>query len=120
MHQSFLSTPLTLARSVVFCIDHVALRPLTKGRIPADIVLMNGPGTCVPIVAAVYMLRMLGLRSPKLVYVESFARVKSLSLTAKLVRPLVDRFVLQWPKDPAKVKTGVKGKGNTVYSGWLV
>ena len=57
VHQSFLSTPLTLLRSVVFCIDHVALRPLTKGRILADVVLMNGPGTCVPLVAAVYLLR---------------------------------------------------------------
>lgn len=69
VHQSFLTTPVTLARSVAFCIDHVALRPTlgrrtlsTKGQssdgpLLADVILMNGPGTCVPIVAAVYLLR---------------------------------------------------------------
>lgn len=66
VHQSFLTTPFSLARSVTFCIDHVALRPLlgrwsTLGGeshgLLADVILMNGPGTCVPIVAAVYLLR---------------------------------------------------------------
>lgn len=69
VHQRFLTTPLTLARSVLFCIDHIAIRPLlrksvgssdkrqsSKG-ILADVLLMNGPGTCVPIVASVYLLR---------------------------------------------------------------
>ncbi|CBQ69363.1 conserved hypothetical protein [Sporisorium reilianum SRZ2] len=133
VHQSFLTTPLTLAGSIAFCVDRVALRPLlqrlsqsTGGKgshgLLADVILMNGPGTCVPIVASVYLLRILALRSPKLVYVESFARVKSLSLTAKLIRPFVDRFVLQWPRDASAVPppTRAKATANTVYSGWLV
>lgn len=65
VHQSFLTTPLTLARSIAFCLDHVALRPLVRraskhggGKgILAHVILMNGPATCVPIVAAVYVLR---------------------------------------------------------------
>jgi hypothetical protein len=32
-----------------------------------------------------------GLKSPRLIYVESFARVNSLSLSGKLIRPFVDR-----------------------------
>lgn len=40
--------------------------------------------------------QVLGRRSPRLVYVESFARVETLSLTGRMVRPLVDRFVVQW------------------------
>ncbi|GAC95933.1 glycosyltransferase [Pseudozyma hubeiensis SY62] len=154
VHQSFLTTPITLAKSIVFCVDHVSLRPLlrrVKGGdgILADVILMNGPGTCVPIVAAVYLLRVshcsfvlwlsptstlsdhrsacllkqiAGLRSPKLIYVESFARVKSLSLTAKLIRPFVDRFVLQWPRDASSTPPHIRAKAtpNTVYSGWLV
>lgn len=164
VHQSFLTTPFSLARSIAFCIDHVALRPIL-GRvlgssdvearsdgILADVILMNGPGTCVPIVAAVYLLRVsahkcqslvqnclisnvtdadaslsallqiLGLRSPKLIYIESFARVKSFSLTAKLIRPFVDRFVLQWPRDASNVTPEMRARAtsNTVYSGWLV
>ncbi|CCF50099.1 hypothetical protein NDA11_003062 [Ustilago hordei] len=131
--QSLLTTPLTLARSVAFCADHLALRPLLrpfpssqKGRpakpILADLILMNGPATCVPIVVAVYLLRILGLRSPKLIYVESFARVKSSSLTAKLIRPFVDRFLLQWPRDPSEAQPEIKTKAtsNTIFSGWLV
>jgi len=31
-----------------------------------------------------------------MIYVESFARVSRPSLSARLVRPLVDRFVVQW------------------------
>ena len=33
----------------------------------------------------------LGLQTPLVIYVESFARVKSLSLSGKLIRPLADR-----------------------------
>ena len=33
----------------------------------------------------------------KLLYVESFCRVKSLSLTGKLLKPIVDKFIVQWP-----------------------
>ncbi|SPC64717.1 related to ALG14 - component of UDP-GlcNAc transferase [Ustilago sp. UG-2017b] len=127
--QSLLTTPLTLARSVAFCADHVALRPLLRPFTPnpakpilADLILMNGPATCVPIVVAVYLLRILGLRSPKLIYVESFARVKSSSLTAKLIRPFVDRFLLQWPRDPSEAQPEIKTKAtsNTIFSGWLI
>jgi len=35
----------------------------------------------------------LGLSSPRVIYVESFARVRSLSLSGKLLRPFVDRSV---------------------------
>jgi Oligosaccharide biosynthesis protein Alg14 like len=36
-------------------------------------------------------MQFFGLPSPTLIYVESFARVRSLSLSGKLLRPLVDR-----------------------------
>lgn len=35
----------------------------------------------------------LGIHSPRMVYIESFARVKSLSLSGKLLRSVVDRYV---------------------------
>lgn len=61
VHQSFLTAPLTTAYSMAFCIYTVALLPLVRPRdarrVLADVILMNGPGTCVPIVAAVYLLR---------------------------------------------------------------
>jgi hypothetical protein len=42
--------------------------------------------------------QILGLRHTKIIYVESFARVKSLSLSAKLLRHVVDTFIVQWPE----------------------
>ncbi|KAL0021265.1 hypothetical protein WJX79_001676 [Trebouxia sp. C0005] len=39
-----------------------------------DLVLVNGPGTCIPICLAVFLVRMLG-RNCRVVYVESIARI---------------------------------------------
>lgn len=57
--QSWLTTPLSVMFSLLFCIWHMAMRPLVEpGPEPfADVVLMNGPGTCVTICMAVWMLR---------------------------------------------------------------
>lgn len=93
VHQSFFTAPFTTAQTLIFCVRTITLR-----RHFADIVLMNGPGTCVPICLAVVLRRLIGLPAPKLVYIESFARVSKLSLSAKLVRPIVDRFIVQWPQ----------------------
>ena len=40
---------------------------------------------------------MLNIKMIKFVYVESLARVRTLSLTGKLVYPLTDVFLVQWP-----------------------
>ncbi|PVU95947.1 hypothetical protein BB561_001488 [Smittium simulii] len=62
-----------------------------------DIIICNGPAICVPIVIASYIYRILGLEYSSVVYIESFARVKTLSLTGKLLYRLSDKFVVQWP-----------------------
>ena len=77
------------------------------------LVLCNGPGTCVPICAAVVLLRFFGFSrlispvdrsstrkssDPCIIFVESFCRVKSLSLTGKILYRVADRFVVQWPE----------------------
>ena len=49
-------------------------------------------------VAVAFLLHVLGLHRPVLVFVESFCRVKSLSLSGRLLYLLVDRFVVQWPQ----------------------
>ncbi|KAI7884722.1 oligosaccharide biosynthesis protein Alg14 like-domain-containing protein [Mucor mucedo] len=38
----------------------------------------------------------LGIKKIEIVYVESFARVETLSLTGKLLYPFADRFLVQW------------------------
>ncbi|KAJ2236013.1 UDP-N-acetylglucosamine transferase subunit, partial [Coemansia sp. RSA 485] len=62
-----------------------------------DAVLCNGPGNCVLVCAAALIPRFLGIKWISIIYVESFARVRSLSLSGKLVYLMADRFVVQWP-----------------------
>jgi len=63
-----------------------------------DIILVNGPGTCIPLVFASLMMQILCLSSPVvIVFAESFCRTTTLSLTGKILYPFVDLFVLQWP-----------------------
>tara|TARA_B110000093_G_C12923011_1_gene389978 strand:+ start:1049 stop:1564 length:516 start_codon:yes stop_codon:yes gene_type:complete len=65
-------------------------------RINSDILLVNGPGTCVPVVMQAFVSKCFAPN--RIIYIESFARVKTLSLTGKIVYPLVDKFIVQWPE----------------------
>ncbi|KDQ57505.1 glycosyltransferase family 1 protein [Jaapia argillacea MUCL 33604] len=117
VHQSIITTPPTALWSLLACVYHVTIVPFlsrsSHGPIFADVLILNGPGTCFVLCLAVYLNKCFGLPSPKLIYVESFARVRSLSLSGKLLRPLVDRFVVQWP-------TILNDGGRGDYRGWLV
>lgn len=80
--------------------------------------------------------QVLGLPHTRIIYVESFARVSSLSLSARLLKPFVDRFVVQWPdlvpdSDPTSASSprtrlskapdsSAVGVRNVEYRGWLV
>ncbi|KAI9475931.1 MAG: oligosaccharide biosynthesis protein Alg14-like protein [Benjaminiella poitrasii] len=63
-----------------------------------DLIICNGPGSCIPICMLAYIPRIIGLKKIEIIYVESFARVESLSLTGRLLYPFVDRFLVQWPE----------------------
>ncbi|KAI0769714.1 oligosaccharide biosynthesis protein Alg14-like protein [Trametes elegans] len=113
VHQSLLTVPVTAATSLAMSIWHITIAPLLSGHPVADVLLLNGPGTCIILCLAALINRILGLKSPRLIYVESFARVRRLSLSGKLSRGLVDRFIVQWPE---LVRDGQRGD----YRGWLV
>ena len=53
------------------------------------------------------------LMGKKIIYVESFARVHSASLTGKLIYPFADLFIVQWEEM-------LKKYPRAVYGGWLV
>lgn len=61
-----------------------------------DLLLTNGPGTCVPLCLAAYVARILGLKRVHIVYVESICRVESLSMTGKIMYFLADGLLVQW------------------------
>lgn len=62
------------------CVD--ALRVIHRTK--PDVVLCNGPGTCVPIVIAGLVSRAMGSATPAMVFVESACRARALSLTGKI------------------------------------
>jgi beta-1,4-N-acetylglucosaminyltransferase len=66
-----------------------------------DLILVNGPGTCVPICLAGFVhLRFWPLKAPAqqhhLIVVESFCRVQSLALTTRVLRPFADLLLVHW------------------------
>ncbi|CAH6723919.1 UDP-N-acetylglucosamine transferase subunit Alg14p [[Candida] jaroonii] len=69
-----------------------------------SVLLINGPGTSVPIAYILFVFKFLGLGRTSIVYVESLARVNELSLSGKLVLPVADRFIVQWKPLSLKYK----------------
>ena len=87
--QSYASSILTTIWSIIYSSGLVLwIRP--------GLLLCNGPGTCLPIAICTFLGRILGLWEGKIVFCESFCRVKTLSLTGKLLYPIVDLFVVHW------------------------
>ncbi len=64
-----------------------------------DLLLCNGPGTCIPIAFWTYLLKFLLLKDVKMIYVESICRVEKLSLSGLLLYYLymADHVIVQWP-----------------------
>ncbi|CAH8384391.1 unnamed protein product [Eruca vesicaria subsp. sativa] len=68
-------------------------------RIRPQVILCNGPGTCIPLCGIAFLFKVLGIRWSSIFYVESVARVKKLSLSGLLLYKLrmADQFFVQWP-----------------------
>ncbi|KAK8224579.1 oligosaccharide biosynthesis protein Alg14 like-domain-containing protein [Phyllosticta capitalensis] len=113
IHQSLLTTPFSSLRCLGAC--HSILRspfsspdiesstaPQHQATFFPNLILTNGPGTGVIVILAALLLRYCDLgdldRTSRIrtVYVESWARVKRLSLSGKLLLRVVDRFLVQW------------------------
>lgn len=79
------------------------------------LVLLNGPGTCCIITVWFKLLDLLLLfSSSNIIYVESLARISTLSLTGKILYWLADEFIVQW--EELKLKGVLRAK----YYGILV
>jgi beta-1,4-N-acetylglucosaminyltransferase len=89
--QSFLTSVFTTLRAA----GRAAAAVLTFA---PDVVLTNGPGTAVPVVAAAVAVHIVGVASARVVFVESIARVRRLSLTGRILYHfrLADEFLVQW------------------------
>ncbi|KAK9452354.1 oligosaccharide biosynthesis protein Alg14 like-domain-containing protein [Limtongia smithiae] len=95
--QSYITSVFTTLLCGAYCIGTVfKTRP--------DVVVCNGPGSCVMICFACLFLRALQIKQTRMVYIESFARVSTLSVSGKLLLRMVDRFIVQWPQLKEKYK----------------
>ena len=105
VHQSYISSILPTLRSIYYTFQ------LLQKEQP-DLILANGPGICVPLIYLMFLYRVLVISRfssktsqsthCKLIFVESLCRVQTLSLSGKLVYPIVDQFVVHWPSLKAK------------------
>ena len=64
----------------------------------------TGPGTCVPLFFIFFLLKKMRISRVKLIFIESWCRVEDLSLSGKLLRPIVDEMVVHWPELSQKYK----------------
>lgn len=93
--QGWISTVFSSLESIKSCIS-IVTHP------PPDVLVCNGPGTSVILCGTVFVLKYLGLNHTRIVYIESLARVHNLSLSGKLLLPISDRFLVQWPSVASK------------------
>ncbi|RYP49306.1 hypothetical protein DL769_011087 [Monosporascus sp. CRB-8-3] len=107
VHQSWLSTPISATKSIwsilqaIFAMDGIAMDAGTDAdwRFPGA-VATNGPGTGFLFLAVIHFLKMVRFLPEdhfNTMFVESFARVRSLSFTGKLIHwtNVADFFVVQ-------------------------
>ena len=80
----------------------IAIKILKKEK--PDVIISTGAGIAVPLI---YLGRLFSIRT---FYIESMTRVKDLSLSGKLIYPVVNHLLVQWPELAEKYK-------KTVYKG---
>jgi hypothetical protein len=103
VHQSWLTTPFTVIFSLLDIIRILITPPRQQphpGLRYPGVVVTNGPGTgflFLLVARALKVIRVVPASHMRGIYVESWARVKSLSLTGKLIRKLrlADLFIVQ-------------------------
>ncbi|XP_055834381.1 uncharacterized protein LOC129902953 [Solanum dulcamara] len=69
-------------------------------KIRPQMILCNGPGTCIPLCVIAFLFKVLGIRWSSIFYVESIARVRKLSFSGLLLYKLhmADQLFVQWPQ----------------------
>lgn len=87
--QTIVLTLLTSLKHIITIKWHMLGKP--------HLVLLNGPGTCCIITVWCKLIDLFFLfTSSNIVYIESLARISTLSLTGKILYYLTDEFIVQW------------------------
>lgn len=142
VHQSFLTAPFSTIQCFWACVKVLRgthpdqrVRPQGTASPYPDLILTNGPAAAVCVVLAAKLLRFLNVVSAlfsgqgfgerkvalfplRTIFIESWARVTSFSLSGKILLPFVDRFLVQWPN--LEGRRAWRGMRETEYVGALV
>ncbi|KAF3032604.1 UDP-N-acetylglucosamine transferase subunit [Didymella heteroderae] len=122
IHQPLYTTPFSALQTLLAAFTPLLATPTSATAMASDLpdlIITNGPATAVILILAAFLLRFFNIRGAesrglcRTVYVESFARVKTLSLSGRLLVRIVDRFLVQW-----KELEGYGGRAE--YGGILV
>jgi beta-1,4-N-acetylglucosaminyltransferase len=127
IHQSLYTAPISALYCLVGCfkaLHETARKSKVSPRHFPDVIATNGPATAVIVIMAATILKFLGiapLSSMKVIYVESWARVQSLSLSGKILLKLgiCETFVVQW-EALAKAINSQARKKKVEWCGFLV
>lgn len=127
IHQPLYTAPFSSLWCLVGCLRSLYDASRTSKARPyeyPDVIITNGPATAVIVVFAAYILKLLGFAPAskmKIIYVESWARVKTLSLSGKILLSLgiCDRFLVQW-EALAKAVNGTGARRKVEWAGFLV
>jgi beta-1,4-N-acetylglucosaminyltransferase len=121
IHQSIYSAPISCAKTFAACWS-LLVKQLDQGRDFPDLILVNGPATATIMVYTAIALRFFNVKGCvtngrlRTVYVESWARVKKMSLSGNMLSRVVDKCLVQWPQLDARRN----GTGKAKYVGMLV
>lgn len=127
IHQPLYTAPLSsllcLMGSLGALVESSRTSIAAPGAYP-DLIVTNGPATAVIVILASVILKFIGLaprQSMKVIYVESWARVSTLSLSGKILLRLglCDDFLVQWEVLEKKINKGGK-RAKVAWKGFLV
>jgi beta-1,4-N-acetylglucosaminyltransferase len=90
VQQSYFTSVWTTVLSILNCF------PILWRENP-KLIICNGPGTCIPLCIIAFLFKVLCIRQCIVIFVESFCRVKTFSLTGKILYYLADHVIVQWP-----------------------
>ncbi|KAF2223480.1 oligosaccharide biosynthesis protein Alg14-like protein [Elsinoe ampelina] len=100
IHQPLLTSPISCLQCAWACLQLLLNTP--AGVDYPDIILTNGPATATVLIFTSVLLRFFDYRGAhsrgkmRTVYVESWARVKKMSLSGRLLCWVADRVLVQW------------------------
>ena len=102
--QSYVSSVFSTLKALKHC-----LVPVISHQ--PQLLLVNGPGTCLPVAIITWLLHVSRLSRCQIIFVESLCRVKTLSLTGKILQHFATESLVLWPELAEKYpKTKYIGK----------